>query len=74
MSLFTKMFGTHSQRELRKTEKIARKIEALADTYRAMSDDELRGMTAVLKNRLAAGETLDEIFRENLFSQKMWRF
>ncbi len=61
MSLFTKVFGTHSQRELRKIEKIANKIEALADTYRAMSDAELRAVTDTLKNRLRAGETLDDI-------------
>ena len=61
MSLITKIFGTYSERQLKQVRKIADAIEALAPKYAAMTDDELRGTTAILKNRLAAGETLDDI-------------
>ncbi len=61
MSLVTKIFGTHSQREVKKILPIVDKIEALSDKYSAMSEAELRGITEVLKNRLADGETLDDI-------------
>ncbi len=64
MGLFTKIFGTYSDHQIKKLEKIADKIEALATTYRNMSDDELRGMTEIFKGRLAAGETLDDILPE----------
>jgi len=61
MSLFTKLFGTYSERQLKKIEPIAQQIEALADKYAAMSDEMLREQTEVLKRRLKAGETLDDI-------------
>ena len=61
MGLFTKIFGTYSDHQIKKLEKIANQIEALASTYQNMTDDELRGMTDVFKGRLAAGETLDDI-------------
>ena len=61
MSLFTKIFGTYSDHQLKKLEPMVRKIEALADHYSAMSEQELRGVTEVLKERLACGETLDDI-------------
>ncbi len=61
MSLADKIFGTYSARQIKKIKPIADKIEALAEKYGAMSDDELRGMTALLKGRLADGETLDDI-------------
>ena len=61
MGLITKIFGTYSDHQIKKVEKIAAKIEALADTYRAMSDEELQGMTAVLKERYANGESLDDL-------------
>lgn len=61
MSLFTKLFGTYSQRQLKKLELIANQIENLADRYRAMSNAELQAVTPALKARLAAGETLDDI-------------
>ena len=61
MSLFTKIFGTYSDHQLKKLEPVVRQIEALADRYAAMSEQELRGVTAVLKERLANGETLDDI-------------
>ncbi len=61
MSLITKIFGTYSDRQLKQIRKIADHIESLAPKYAAMSDEELRGTTAILKSRLAAGETLDDI-------------
>ena len=64
MGLMTKLFGSYSDHQVKKLEKIAAKIEALASTYKSMSDDELRGMTEVFKGRLAVGETLDDILPE----------
>ena len=64
MSVITKIFGTHSERELKKIKPIADKIESLADKYKAMSDAELRAKTDEFKKRLAAGETTDEILPE----------
>ena len=61
MSLTEKLFGTYSERQIKKITPIVNKIEALADTYKAMSDSELQGTTAILKERLSAGETLDGI-------------
>jgi preprotein translocase subunit SecA len=64
MGLFTKIFGTYSERELKSIYPIADKIEALADEYRAMSDAQLQAKTPEFKERLAAGETLDDILPE----------
>ncbi len=55
------LFGTYSEKQIRKIEKIANKIEALSDKYSAMTDDELRAVTPLLKERLVGGETLDDI-------------
>ena len=64
MSVISKIFGSYSQRELKRITPIVDKIEALEDSYKAMSDAELRGMTQKLKDRLASGETLDDILPE----------
>ena len=64
MGLFTKIFGTYSERELKSIYPIADKIEALADEYHAMSDAQLQAKTPEFKKRLAAGETLDDILPE----------
>ena len=61
MGLFDKLFGTYSERELKKIDKTVNQIEALADKYSAMTDAELSGMTPKFKERLANGETLDDI-------------
>ena len=61
MSLITKLFGTYSQRQLKKVGAIADLVDALAEKYTAMSDAELKATTPALKARLAAGETLDDI-------------
>ena len=61
MGLFRKLFGSYSDRQIKKLKKIADEIEALAPTYAAMSNEELAGVTAKLKQRLADGEELDDI-------------
>ena len=61
MGLITKLFGTRSEREVKKIEPIIAKIEALAPQYQAMSDTELKAVTPQLKQRLADGQTLDDI-------------
>ncbi len=61
MKLLDKVFGTYSERQVKKLLPMVDSIDALTDKYKAMSDSELRGMTAVLKGRLANGETLDDI-------------
>ncbi|MBQ7661040.1 MAG: preprotein translocase subunit SecA [Clostridia bacterium] len=61
MSLFSKIFGTYSDHQIKKLKGIADKVDALSAKYEAMDDAALRGTTARLKERLAAGETLDDI-------------
>ncbi len=61
MSIFEKIFGSFSDKELKRIKPITEKIMGLEDKYRAMDDKELRAMTPALKERLAAGETLDDI-------------
>ncbi len=58
------IFGTYSEKQIRKIEKIANKIEALAPKYAAMTDDELRDTTPLLRKRLDSGDTLDDILTE----------
>ncbi|MBQ1473038.1 MAG: preprotein translocase subunit SecA [Lachnospiraceae bacterium] len=64
MSLVTKIFGTHSERELKRIYPIVDKIESLRPDMQALTDDELRGKTQEFKDRLAAGETLDDLLPE----------
>ena len=61
MGLFQKLFGSYSDRELKRILPIAKSVEAKEEAYSRLSDEELRGMTAELKQRLAEGETLDDI-------------
>ena len=61
MSLADKLFGTYSERQIKKIKPLVDKIEAMAEKYAAMTDEELKNMTPALKERLAAGETLDDI-------------
>ena len=56
-----KLFKTYSEKQVRKLEVIANKIEALASLYAPMTDEQLQGQTALFKQRLAAGETLDDL-------------
>ena len=64
MGLISKIFGTYSERELKSIYPIVDKIEALEDDYRAMTDAQLQAKTAEFKERLANGETLDDILPE----------
>ncbi len=64
MGLFTKVFGTYSQRELKSIYPIVDKITALEDEYRQLTDAELQAKTPEFKERLANGETLDDILPE----------
>jgi len=62
--VFSKVFGTHNERELKTLMPIINQIEALEDDYRKLSDDELKAKTVEFKERLQNGETLDEILPE----------
>ena len=64
MNLFEKIFGTHSQRELKLIQPKLDKILSLQSTMAAMSEEELKGQTEKFKNRLAQGETLDDLLPE----------
>ena len=64
MSLFSKIFGTHSQHEVKRILPIVDKIEALAPEFEKMTDEELQAKTPEFKERLANGETLDDILPE----------
>ena len=64
MGLFTKVFGTYSQRELKSIYPIVDKITALEDEYKQLTDAELQAKTPEFKERLANGETLDDILPE----------
>ena len=59
--LLTALFGDYSKKEVKRVKKISNKVLALEDKYQAMSDSELTAQTAALKQRLADGETLDDI-------------
>ena len=64
MGLTDKLFGTKSEREVKRLKKTVDAIEALDSSMQALSDEELRGKTAEFKERLAAGETLDDLLVE----------
>ncbi len=61
MGLFKSLFGTYSTKELKRIEPIKQAVLDRADKYAAMSEQELKAQTGILKDRLAAGETLDDI-------------
>ena len=64
MNLFQKIFGTHSERELKRIEETVQAIENLRPSMQALSDTELTGKTEEFKKRLGEGETLDDILPE----------
>ena len=64
MGLFEKVFGTHSEKELKKIKPLIDKIEALDSDMQALSDEELKAKTQEFKDRLAKGETLDDLLVE----------
>ena len=64
MGLITKIFGTYSERELKSIWPIVHKIEGMEAEYKAMTDAQLQAKTPEFKERLANGETLDDILPE----------
>ena len=64
MSIVTKIFGTHSSRELKRIMPLVDRIESLRPQMQALTDEELKGNTARFKERLAKGETLDDLLPE----------
>ena len=64
MGLLDKIFGSYSERELKKIYPIADAVEKLDKTYAALSDEQLQAKTDEFRARLAAGETTDDILPE----------
>ena len=64
MSIISKIFGTHSQHEVKRIIPIVNKIEALAPEFEKLTDDELKAKTPEFKERLEKGETLDDLLPE----------
>ena len=64
MNLIQKVFGTHSERELKRIEDTVQAIEDLRPSMQALSDADLAGKTEEFKKRLAGGETLDDLLPE----------
>ena len=64
MGLFSKLFGTRSQREIKRIQPTVDKILALEEEYKQLSEEQLKGKTALFKERLANGETLDDLLPE----------
>ena len=62
MNVIEKVFGTHSERELKRILPIVDKIESLRDDMMALTDEQLKDKTKEYKTRLAQGETLDDLF------------
>lgn len=64
MKILDKVFGTHSERELKRIMPLADKIDELRPSMQALSDEELKAKTGEYKKRLAEGETLDDLLPE----------
>ena len=64
MNIFEKIFGTHSDRELKRVEPIVKKIESYRPQMLELSDEELKAKTPEFKARLKNGETLDDLLPE----------
>ncbi len=75
MGLFDKLFGTYSERELKRITPIANAVEALSEDMAKLSDAELRAKTDEFKQRIAAGETLDDLLPEAfaVMREASWR-
>ena len=75
MNILTKLFGSYSKKELKRIEPLKEAVLALDDKYTKMSDDELKGQTAALKERLSLGSSLDDILPEAFAAcrEAMWR-
>lgn len=64
MNILEKMFGSHSEKEIKRIMPLVEKVESLESTMEALSDEELKGKTDEFKKRLEAGETLDDLLPE----------
>ena len=64
MGLFTKLFGTRSEREIKQIQPLVNKILSLEEAYKNLSEEELKAKTPEFKRRLKNGETLDDILPE----------
>ncbi|MBR0574737.1 preprotein translocase subunit SecA [Proteiniclasticum sp. BAD-10] len=64
MGIFDKVFGTYSEREVKRVMPLVDKVEALDEAYQKLTDDELKAKTAEFKERLKNGETLDDLLPE----------
>ncbi|MDE6663745.1 MAG: preprotein translocase subunit SecA [Lachnospiraceae bacterium] len=64
MNLIQKVFGTHSEREIKRIEGLVNKIESLRDSMMALSDEQLKDKTREFKKRLQDGETLDDLLTD----------
>ena len=64
MGFLEKIFGSYSEKEIKRVTPIVKKIEGLAPQYENLTDEELRGKTQDFKDRLAKGETLDDLMPE----------
>ncbi len=75
MSILTKIFGNYSEKEIKRIIPLKDKVLELESRYSSMTDSELKGQTAVLKDRLAGGETLEDILPEAfaVCREAMWR-
>ncbi len=75
MNIFDKLFGTYSERELKKVHPIAKQVDALAPEMEKLSDAELKAKTAEFKQRYNSGETLDELLPEAfaVMREASWR-
>lgn len=75
MNIFDKIFGTYSDRELKRVKPIAKKVMDLEETMAALSDKELKAKTPEFKERLAKGETLDDLLPEAfaVMREASWR-
>jgi len=75
MNLFEKIFGTYSEREIKRIMPIVDKVMALEEQYSNLSEDELKGKTIELKSRLENGETLDDILPDAFATMReaAWR-
>ena len=64
MSAFTKLFGTHSERELKRIKPVVDKIESYHETMEALTDEQLKDKTRDYRKRFEQGETLDDLLPE----------
>ena len=71
MGALTKIFGTHSERELKRIYPLVDKVESYRDSMQKLSDEELRNKTKEYKERLEKGETLDDLLQRFVKQQNV---